>query len=1093
MNKIIKYVLYGIGGVVLLALAIAAYFAATFNPNDYKDDVIKLVQEKKERTLKIDGDIKLNFWPKIGADLGKISLSEHKSDKEFASVNSVKVALAVLPLLKKELVVDTIYVDGAKANIIKYKDGTTNIDDLLSKDEESQEIKFDIDGVNVTNSEVRYLDESTGAKYAISKFNMKSGHIALAEPVDLATDFTVTSNQPELAAVANIKGNFLVDPETKHFRVKGLDSHITGDMLNGKNMDIKLSGDVDAKPEKMEFLVDGLKLLVAGTFGDAKQAIDLSAPALTVMKNEVSSKKVTVSLSQEKAGDTMKVNMVLADMKGSPKALQSSGITGDISAVQGKRTVSGTFSSPFSGDIENLIFDIPKLAGNLDIKDPSLPNGGMKGTFNLAAHTDIKKELANSKFNLAMADTKLTGDVDVVGFKKQSIKFNLNADKLDLNKLLGKSSAPAPAKSSDKPADMSALKNMTLDGKLNVGSIIYDKYRISGLNVAIKADGDKLDLSGLNTKIDDSQIKGNLGISRFAKPIYIFDLDIDNIDVDKYIASKPSSNKAPEAGSGDLSALKTLYADGKLRVGNLKYGKTRASNINLALKADGEKLSLNPFSAKVDDSNIKGNLSISQFAKPKYTFDLDIDNIDLDKYATNDGASNKPAASSSDKPADLSALKALNADGSLRVGHLKYGKTNATNVRIDLKSDGQKLSLSPLAAKIDDSQVNANLGVTRFDNPIFNFNVNIDKLDADRYISKGDPKAKSSGDTPIDLSALKKLNATGEAKIGWLKLANVKTENVNLGLKADGGVATLSPFAANLYQGTMDGTLKVDARATPSIAFKQSMKGVSVGPLMVDAINNDMLEGKGTVNVDVTTQGNSVGALKKGLLGNASLVLADGALKGVDIAGSIRDLKSKVNILGKKDANADKTKKTDFSELTATFNIKNGVAHNEDLAMKAPVLRLAKGDSRGDIDIGNEKINYIAKPTIVKSLKGQGGADLDELSGIAIPIKITGSFSDPKYGMDFAAVGSALAQSKLLDKVGGEKGSAVKELIGGENKADALKDLLGKKKSGETAPATAPTDASSPAATSAPAEEPKSAEDIAKEKAEKKLKKLLKF
>ena len=272
------------------------------------------------------------------------------------------------------------------------------------------------------------------------------------------------------------------------------------------------------------------------------------------------------------------------------------------------------------------------------------------------------------------------------------------------------------------------------------------------------------------------------------------------------------------------------------------------------------------------------------------------------------------------------------------------------------------------------------------------------------------PKAtsKSSGDTPIDLSALKKLNATGEAKIGWLKLANVKTENVDLGLKAGDGIATLSPFSANLYKGSMDGTLKVDARATPSIAFKQSMKGVSVGPLMVDAINNDMLSGTGTINVDVTTTGNSVGALKKGLLGNASLNLADGALKGVDIAGSIRDLKSKVNILGKKDANADNTKKTDFSELTATFDIKNGVAHNEDLAMKAPVLRLAKGDSRGDIDIGNEKINYTAKPTVVKSLKGQGGAELDSLSGIAIPMKISGTFADPKYNLDFAAVGQCI-------------------------------------------------------------------------------------
>jgi len=366
-------------------------------------------------------------------------------------------------------------------------------------------------------------------------------------------------------------------------------------------------------------------------------------------------------------------------------------------------------------------------------------------------------------------------------------------------------------------------------------------------------------------------------------------------------------------------------------------------------------------------------------------------------------------------------------------------------------------------------------------------------LDADRYISKGDPKAKSSGDTPIDLSALKKLNATGEAKIGWLKLANVKTENVNLGLKANDGIATLSPFSANLYGGSMNGTLKVDARATPSIAFKQAMKGVSVGPLMVDAINNDMLSGTGTVNVDVTTQGNSVGALKKGLLGNAALNLADGAIKGVDIAGSIRDIKSKLNVF-KKETGADKSKKTDFSELTATFDIKNGVAHNEDLAMKAPVLRLAKGDSRGDIDIGNEKINYLAKPTIVKSLKGQGGAELDDLSGIAIPVKITGTFTDPKYGMDFAAIGSALAQSKLLDKVGGEKGAAVKEIISGDNKADALKDLLGKKKPAEAAPATAPTDANNPSAEpAAPAEEPKSVEDKAKEKAEKKLKKLLKF
>ena len=1082
MNKLIKYALYGILGIIVLVLMVAGYFAVTFNPNDYKDEIVKLVKDKKERNLHIDGDIKLTYWPKIGADLGRLSLSEHQSDTEFASVNSVKVSLAVMPLLKKELVVDTVYIDGAKANVIKNKNGKFNFDDLLSK-AESSNIKFDIQGVNISNSEVRYTDEATAAKYNITKLNMKSGHIALAEPIDLDTDFTLTANKPETAADIKLKGNFLVDPKTKHFKVKGLDSHIVGDLLGGTGMDIVASGDVDAKPEQQEFLVDGLKLVASGNFSGAKQSIDLSAPALTIEKDEVSSKKVTVSLGQEKNGDIFKANMVLADMKGSTKALQSSGITGDLSAVQGKRTVTGNFSSPFKGNIQDLIFDIPKLAGNLDIKDASLPNGGVKGSFNLGAHTDLKKELVNSQFNLVLADTNLKGNVNVTGFKKQNIKFNLNADKLDLNKLLGKSSANA--KSSGKPADMSALKNMTLDGKLNIGSLVYDKYHVSGLNVGIKADGDKLALSGLNVKVDDSQIKGNIGISHFAKPLYTFDLDVDNVDFDKYVVPAPA--KAQPAKPLDLSALKAVNADGSIRIGNLKYGKTKASNVNIKLNADGEKLNLNPLSAKVDDSQIKGSFGIVQFAKPKFLFNLDVNQLDANRYMAA-----KSDKSTAEGGVGLNSLKTFLADGNLRIGSLKYDKYNISNFKAGLKADGQKLSLNPLIAKVDDSQISANLGISQFSNPAYNFDIKIDKLDADKYIAKSNG-AKSTGDTPLDLSALKKLNATGEAKIGWLKLANVKTENVNLGLKAGEGIATLSPFSANLYNGSMSGTLRVDARATPSIAFKQNMKGVSVGPLMVDAIKNDMLSGTGTVNIDVTTAGNTVGALKKSLMGNASLNLVDGALKGVDIAGGIRDIKSKLNVFKSKDAmDADKTKKTDFSELTATFDIKNGVAHNEDLAMKAPILRLSKGDSKGDIDIGNERINYVAKPTVVKSLKGQGGAELDSLSGVAIPVKISGTFADPKYNLDYAAVAAALAKSNLLDKVGGEKGAAVKELLGGD-KVEGLKGLLGKKKPVDSnATPAAPADAGA-AVPAAPAEAPKSIEDQAKDKAKDKLKKLFKF
>ncbi|MDD2832627.1 MAG: AsmA family protein [Methylotenera sp.] len=899
MKKFLKYSLFGLGGVIALLLLVVAIVAATFNPNDYKPLIIKLVKEKKERTLNIEGDIKLAFWPKIGANLGKVSISEHKSDQEFASIQSAQVALAVLPLLKKELVVDTIYIDGANANIIKYKDGTTNFDDLLSKEEEeSQDIKFDVDGIQVTNSALNFSDESKGAKYALSKFNFTSGHIALAQPVDLATDFHIEANQPEIAANLKLKGNFLADPESSHFVAKGLDTVVNGNLLGGKAVRIAAGGDIDAKLETLEFLINGLTLAASGNFDGADMVLDINAPKLIAQKNEVSGNKVSVSLSQNKADETFKANLILADIKGSPEAIQSTGVSGDFVGSQGKRNINGKFSSPFKANLKELIFELPKLAGNVDIKDPAIPNGSAAVNFDLGLLADVKKERVNSRFNLHVDDTKLNGDIALASFKQPNIQFNLNADTLDLNKLLGKpDNTKQAAATEQKPADLSALNKLLIDGKINIGRILYDPYRLTGLNVHIKADGSKLVLSGLNVKFDDSQIKGTLGLSQFAKPLYSFDIDIDQLNLDKYIIASDAKSDSKTTGS------------------------------------------------------------------------------------------------TTDATLDLSALKALNADGSVRIGHLNYGKTKASNVRIDLK--------------------------------------------------------------------------------------------------ASGGVATAAPFSANLYQGSMSGSLKVDARSTPSIAFKQDMRGIAIGPLLVDAINNDMLDGKGSLNVDVSTTGNTVGALKKALNGKAALNLADGAVKGIDIAGTIRNAKSKLNFFKDKSSiGADQTQKTDFSELSASFDIKNGVAHNEDLTMKAPILRLNKGDSRGDVDIANETINYLAKPTIVKSLKGQGGSDLDTLAGVSIPVKVTGTFSEPKYGVDFAALGTAIAKSNLLDKVGGEKGAAVKELIGGGDKVDALSGLLGKKKAADT---SAPQSNATPDNATAPAETPKSAEELAKEKAEQKLKKLLKF
>jgi len=899
MNKILKYSLFSVGGLVLLVLVAVAIIAATFNPNDYKPLIVKMVQEKKQRTLNIEGDIKLAFWPKLGANLGKVSLSEHQSDKEFASVQGLKVSLALLPLLKKELVVDTIYVDGARVNIVRYKDGTTNFDDLLSKEEEaSEQIKFDVDGVVVTDTTLTYTDEQAGSRYQVSDLDIEAGHIALGEPFDLETDFLLEASQPAVKAQVTVNGNFMVDTEAGHYVAKGLDATIQGAIAGGKDVDIKLAGDIDAKPDNTELLVDGLKLALSGNFDGAKLTADMQAPKLNILKDEVSGQSARLEFSWERDADKAHGNLELADIKGSPRAAQSGGVKGNVSMTQGsQRSVESQFSSPLNANLEKMVFDIPKLAGDIKLKDPALPGGQLQGSFALKVHADVEQERAESDFSLNVDKSNLKGNVQVAGFAKPDIRFNLSADQIDLNKWLGKSQTPAASEKKAaepaKPADLSALNDLKLQGKVNIGSMRYEQYQLA--------------------------------------------------------------------------------------------------NLAMTVSADGRQLSVNPFAVKLDDSNIKGSLGVSRYANPVYAFDVDIDKLDADRYVT--------------------------------------------------QPEGKK----------------------------------------------AEPTAKSDPNTPIDLSVLRQLNANGELRIGWLKLANVKNTNVRVRLKSEGGVAELSPFSANLYEGSMTGMLRVDARMTPSIALKQDMKGIMIGPLLVDAINNDMLSGKGNLSVDVTTQGNTVGEFKKKLDGKAALNLSDGAVKGIDIAGTLRGFKGKLSSLkGESTVQGDKAKQTDFSEMSATFNIKNGVAHNDDLSLKSPLFRIA---GNGQVDIANETISYLVKPTVVATLKGQGGAGIEELNGVTVPIKVSGTFAKPSYALDFAGLGAALAQKKVLEKVGGEKGEAVQKLLKGD-KAGALEGLLNKKKPAEPADQqAAPTE---PADTAAPAKPaPEEQKPSREEKTRKKLNDLL--
>ncbi len=104
--------------IVLIAIVAGALviFVATFDANDYKQEITKLVKKQTGRELKIDGELKLALYPDLALEMGKTSLSnaEGFAGTEFATIDSGKVSVKLIPLLKKQIEADAVKLNGLK-------------------------------------------------------------------------------------------------------------------------------------------------------------------------------------------------------------------------------------------------------------------------------------------------------------------------------------------------------------------------------------------------------------------------------------------------------------------------------------------------------------------------------------------------------------------------------------------------------------------------------------------------------------------------------------------------------------------------------------------------------------------------------------------------------------------------------------------------------------------------------------------------------------------------------------------------------------------------------------------------------------------
>lgn len=310
------------------------------------------------------------------------------------------------------------------------------------------------------------------------------------------------------------------------------------------------------------------------------------------------------------------------------------------------------------------------------------------------------------------------------------------------------------------------------------------------------------------------------------------------------------------------------------------------------------------------------------------------------------------------------------------------------------------------------------------------FNLGADQIDVNRFIAPvpesttGAAAEKQAVKETVakDNQGLRNLLVNGDLTVGKLVKDTLLITDIAMLIKMQDGVLDISPMTARLYQGLANNNINVDLRgAAPKVRAKLDVKGFQIGEYLKAAADKDVIEGTANVSADLRLTAADADTIKRSLNGTAAFNIFDGALKGINIPDMIR--RAKATLSGQAPPPAS-SQKTDFTELSGTARITDGLVNNNDLSMKSPLLRIS-GEGRANLP--QEQVDYLVTTTLVKSLSGQGGDDLKDLVGVPIPIRITGSFAEPDWELDLKSV--------LQDKVKAQARDIVDEVLKDPQKA----------------------------------------------------------
>jgi len=484
-----------LGGLVaLLALGLLAVYLFV-DPNDFKPRIVMAVKEATGRELALPGKIKLAVFPAIALELGPASLGNPPGfpARPFVAVEHLDLHVKLLPLLRKELHVGRVEVDGLDLRLEKNPAGKGNWEDFGGKGAPAATPTTsggvslgDVGGVLLKNSRVSYGD------LVADQLNLEVGRIAAGTSTAIKTKVTVRSapNAPPLG----LSGSFEItpDPMQRRYHLATLDLTATRSDTAGAPVTYKVS-------------VPQLDLDLAGE--------TLSAPTFSAQ---------------------------VADAR----------LSG---AVRGSRIMTepqlvGTFKlDPVSPRnlLQHLGVVIPRT------RDPqALTKLLASGTYRYGGNAMEARDL-----DVRLDDSSLRGSVSIGNLDTKAMTFDLALDQMDFDRYRPPPAALPAIKVRAKPTPLptETLKSLRASGKVSVGRATVVGVKLTEIAVTLAAKDGVIHIAPARARLYGGTYAADVTLDgRGDIPLIKLEQSMTNIDAAQLLKDFAKSDRL--SGRGNITS-----------------------------------------------------------------------------------------------------------------------------------------------------------------------------------------------------------------------------------------------------------------------------------------------------------------------------------------------------------------------------------------------------------------------------------------------------------------------------------------------------------------------------------------------------------